>query len=149
VLLIDKTPGGVVFLSPIQNHPIKKTKRRDMAHYVDGFVLPIPKDKIDLYRSISAEAGKIWREHGALEYRECLAEDMDAKEMVSFLQLAGAKPDETVVFAWIKFESRASRDEVNAKVMADPRLKGMCGEGEMPFDYKRMAYGGFQTLVEA
>jgi uncharacterized protein YbaA (DUF1428 family) len=120
-----------------------------MAHYVDGFVLPIPKDKIDLYRSIAAEAGKIWREHGALEYRECLAEDMDAKEMVSFLQLAGAKPDETVVFAWIKFESRASRDEVNAKVMADRRLKGMCGEGEMPFDYKRMAYGGFQTLVEA
>jgi uncharacterized protein YbaA (DUF1428 family) len=120
-----------------------------MAHYVDGFVLPIPKDKVDFYQSIAEEAAKIWREHGALEYRECIAEDMDAKDMVSFLRLAGASPDETVVFAWILFESRASRDEVNAKVMADERLKGMCEQGQMPFDYKRMAYGGFQTLVKA
>jgi uncharacterized protein YbaA (DUF1428 family) len=74
---------------------------------------------------------------------------MDAKEMVSFLQLAGAGPDETVAFAWIVFESRSSRDDVNAKVMADERLKGMCENGEVPFDYKRMAYGGFQTLVQA
>ena len=120
-----------------------------MAQYVDGFVLPIPKSKIDLYRSMAGEAGKIWREHGALEYRECIAEDMDAKEMVSFLGMAGASPDETVVFAWIVFESRSSRDEVNAKVMADERLKGTCEKDEMPFDYKRMAYGGFQTLVKA
>ncbi|HEY5706437.1 MAG TPA: DUF1428 domain-containing protein [Terrimicrobiaceae bacterium] len=119
-----------------------------MAHYVDGFVLPIPKDKIDLYRSIAEQAGKVWREHGALEYRECVAEDMDAKDMVSFPQLAGATPDETVVFAWIAFESRAHRDEVNAKVIADPRLKEMCQGGSMPFDYKRMAYGGFTTLVK-
>ena len=75
---------------------------------------------------MAGEAGKIWREHGALEYRECIAEDMDAKEMVSFLGMAGAGPDETVVFAWIVFESRSSRDEVNAKVMADERLKGTC-----------------------
>ena len=95
------------------------------------------------------EAAKIWREHGALEYRECIAEDMDAKEMVSFLQMAGAGPDETVVFAWILFESRSSRDEVNAKVMADERLKGMCEKAQVPFDYKRMAYGGFETLVKA
>ncbi len=120
-----------------------------MAHYVDGFVLPVPKDKVDLYRSMAGQAGKIWREHGALEYRECIAEDMDAKDMVSFLQIAGASADETVVFAWIVFESRASRDEVNAKVMADERLKGMCEKGQVPFDYKRMAYGGFQTLVKA
>jgi uncharacterized protein YbaA (DUF1428 family) len=120
-----------------------------MAGYVDGFVLPIPKDKVDLYRSIAEEAAKIWREHGALEYRECIAEDMDAKEMVSFLQMAGAGPDETVVFAWILFESRSSRDEVNAKVMTDERLKGVCENGQVPFDYKRMAYGGFQTLVTA
>lgn len=120
-----------------------------MAHYVDGFVLPIPKDKIDLYRSVAEEAGKIWREHGALEYRECIAEDMDAKDMVSFLQLAGATPEETVVFAWIVFESRASRDDVNAKVIADPRLRQMMSEGSMPFDLKRMAYGGFETLVKA
>ena len=120
-----------------------------MAQYDDGFVLPIPKSKIDLYRSMAGEAGKIWREHGALEYRECIAEDMDAKEMVSFLGMAGAGRDETVVFAWIVFESRSSRDEVNAKVMADERLKGMCEKFQMPFDYKRMAYGGFQTLVKA
>jgi uncharacterized protein YbaA (DUF1428 family) len=120
-----------------------------MAQYLDGFVLPIRKDKVDLYRSIARDAGKIWREHGALEYRKCIAEEMDAKEMVSFLQLAGAAADETVVFAWLVFESRASRDEVNAKVVADPRLKGMCEKGEMPFDFKRMAYGGFETLVEA
>ena len=120
-----------------------------MAQYVDGFVLPIPKDKVDVYRGIAEEAAKIWREHGALEYRECIAEDMDAKEMVSFPRLASAGPDETVVFAWILFESRSSRDEVNAKVMADERLKGMCEKGQVPFDYKRMAYGGFQTLVTA
>ena len=86
---------------------------------------------------------------GELEYRECLAEDMDAKEMVFFLQMAGAGPDETVVFAWILFESRSSRDQVNAKVMADERLKGMCEKAQVPFDYKRMAYGGFETLVKA
>jgi uncharacterized protein YbaA (DUF1428 family) len=120
-----------------------------MAQYVDGFVLPIPKEKVGVYRSIAEQAARIWREHGALEYRECIAEDMDAKEMVAFPRLAGASPDETVVFAWIIFESRASRDEVNAKVMADERLKGMCDENEVPFDYKRMAYGGFQTLVKA
>ncbi|HEY5741310.1 MAG TPA: DUF1428 domain-containing protein [Terrimicrobiaceae bacterium] len=120
-----------------------------MPHYVDGFVLPVPKDKIELYRSIAAEAGKIWREHGALEYRECIAEDMDAKELVSFPQLAGAQADEAVVFAWIRFESRASRDEVNAKVMADPRLREMMEGQSIPFDCKRMAYGGFETLVEA
>ena len=120
-----------------------------MPQYVDGFVLPVPKDKIDLYRSMAEEASKVWREHGALEYRECIAEDTDAKEMVSFLQMAGAGPDETVAFAWIIFESRSRRDEVNAKVMADERLKNMCEKGEVPFDYKRMAYGGFQTLVKA
>jgi uncharacterized protein YbaA (DUF1428 family) len=115
-----------------------------MGDYVDGFVLPIPKDKIDQYREIAGEAAKVWREYGALEYRECIAE-----EMVSFLQLAGAKADETVVLAWIRFESRARRDEVNAKVMGDQRLKEMCENHQMPFDYKRMAYGGFETLVEA
>jgi uncharacterized protein YbaA (DUF1428 family) len=120
-----------------------------MAQYVDGFVLPIPKDKVNVYRSIAEQAAKIWREHGALEYRECIAEDMDAKEMIAFPRLAGAGPDETVVFSWILFESRSSRDEVNAKVMADERLKGMCEENGVPFDYKRMAYGGFQTLVKA
>ena len=86
---------------------------------------------------------------GELEYRECLAEDMDAKEMVSSLRMADAGPDETVVFAWILFESRSSRDQVNAKVMAAERLKAICEEAQVPFDYKRMADGGFETLVKA
>ena len=93
-----------------------------MPHYVDGFVLPIPKDKIALYREIAEEAGKIWREHGALEYRECVGDDLDVKDQVPFPRIIESKPDETVVFAWIVFESREHRDEVNAKVMADPRL---------------------------
>jgi uncharacterized protein YbaA (DUF1428 family) len=150
VLLIEGTIIGLVGLRERRCHEIQTARNKgDMADYIDGFVLPIRKDQVDLYRSIARDAGKIWREYGALEYRECIAEDMDAKEMVSFRQLAGAKDDETVVFAWIVFESRASRDEVNAKVVADPRLKNMCAKGQMPFDYKRMAYGGFETLVEA
>ncbi len=150
MLFDEPTTAGVIHLIRPKGSIIKKThtRRPHMAHYVDGFVLPIPKDKIDLYRSVAEEAGKIWREHGALEYRECIAEDMNVKDMVSFLQLAGATTDETVVFAWIVFESRASRDDVNAKVIADPRLRQMMSEDSMPFDLKRMAYGGFETLVK-
>jgi uncharacterized protein YbaA (DUF1428 family) len=96
----------------------KLTKDTLMPHYVDGFVLPIPKDKIDLYREIAQEASKIWREHGALEYRECVGDDLDVKDQVPFPRIIESKPDETVVFAWIVFESREHRDEVNAKVMA-------------------------------
>ena len=120
-----------------------------MSKYVDGFVLPLPKNKVEVYRNIAENAAKIWREHGALEYRECALEDPTAKECVPFPQLANVKPDETVIFAWIVYESRAHRDEVNAKVMADPRITEMSGEESMPFDGKRMAYGGFETLVEA
>lgn len=120
-----------------------------MAHYVDGFVLPIPKDKIDVYRRMSEVAGKVWKEHGALEYRECIGDDLDVKDMLSFPQMAGVQPGETVVFSWILFESRAHRDEVNAKAMKDPRLTEMMDPKDMPFDCKRMAYGGFETFVEA
>ena len=120
-----------------------------MPHYVDGFLLPVPKDKIDLYGQIADEAGKIWREHGALEYRECVGDDLDVKGQVPFPRVIETKPDETVVFAWIVFESREHRDAVNAKVMADPRMASMGEKGEMPFDFKRMAYGGFKTIVEA
>lgn len=120
-----------------------------MSHYIDGFVLPIAADKISEYQSIAEKASKIWMEHGALDYRECVAEDTDAKEMVSFPTLAGAKEGETVVFAYIVYESREHRDEVNAKVMADPRMHEFCPDhgGTPPFDYKRMAYGGFRTIV--
>jgi len=120
-----------------------------MSKYVDGFVVPVPKDKIETYKAISEKASKVWKEYGALEYRECVLEDPVAKEVLPFPELAGAKPDETVVFAYITYHSRAHRDEVNAKVMADPRLNEMCGAEGMPFDCKRMAYGGFETIVEA
>jgi uncharacterized protein YbaA (DUF1428 family) len=120
-----------------------------MSTYVDGFVLPVPKDKIEIYRSIAEKAAGIWKEHGALEYRECVGDDMDVKDMVAFPALANAGPDDTVVFAYITYKSREHRDEVNAKVMADPRLTEMCGGDSMPFDCKKMAYGGFKTIVEA
>ncbi len=120
-----------------------------MSKYIDGFVLPLPKSNLESYRAMSAQAAAIWREYGALSYTEAVGEDLDIKDQVPFPQLAGAKPDETVVFAWIVYESRAHRDEVNAKVMADPRVQAMCDPANPPFDFHRMAYGGFQTIVEA
>jgi uncharacterized protein YbaA (DUF1428 family) len=117
--------------------------------YVDGFVLPLPKSKIELYRSLAEKAGRIWKEHGALEYRECIGDDLEVKELVPFPKRAGAQSDETVAFSWIIFESREHRDQVNAKVMADPRIKEMCDPANQPFDFKRMAYGGFQIVVDA
>lgn len=116
-----------------------------MSTYVDGFVLCIPQDKIAQYRELAQKAGKIWREHGALEYRECLADDMNAHDMVPFPTAAGAKEGEVVVFSYIVYKSRADRDAVNAKVMSDPRLSEAC-TGDV-FDYKRMVYGGFETIV--
>ena len=119
-----------------------------MSEYVDGFVIPIPKDGIEKYRLIAEKASKIWLGHGALEYRECIAEDLTAKDMVSFADLAKAAATETVVFAWITYQSRAHRDEVNAKVMADPRIQELTSD-DCPFDCSRMAYGGFETIVKA
>lgn len=118
-----------------------------MNRYIDGFVIPIPKSKIDDYRKVAEVAGKIWKEYGALDYWECLGDDLEAKEMVSFPQLANIGADETVVFSWIVYESREQRDEINAKIMADPRIKEMCDPDNPPFDCKRMAYGGFRELV--
>jgi uncharacterized protein YbaA (DUF1428 family) len=120
-----------------------------MSLYVDGFVLPIPKDKIDTYKKVAEQASKIWKEYGALEYRECLGDDLEIKDVLTFPALANAGPDDTVVFAYITYKSREHRDEVNAKVMADPRINEMCGAEGMPFDCKKMAYGGFKTIVEA
>jgi uncharacterized protein YbaA (DUF1428 family) len=119
-----------------------------MSKYVDGFVLPVRKDQIEKYRAIAANAGRVWKEHGALEYIECVGDDLDIKEMLSFRTIAGTNNEETVVFAWIVYRSREHRDEVNAKVMADPRIKDACDPGNYPFDCKRMAYGGFTTIVE-
>ena len=119
-----------------------------MAHYVDGFVLPVPKRNIDAYRRMARKAGKVWREHGALEYKECVADDVKVGKVTSFPQSVKLKPDETVVFAWIVFKSRAHRDRVNAKVMKDPRLADMMDSKAMPFDAKRMIYGGFKVIVD-
>ena len=116
--------------------------------YVDGYLLPIPKDKIQAYRRLAKQAGEVWREHGALEYRECVGDDLEIEGMLSFPQGIQAQPDETIIFAWIVFKSKAHRDRVNAKVMQDPRLANMKPEA-MPFDHKRMLYGGFKLLVEA
>ena len=119
-----------------------------MAQYVDGFVVPLPKQKVDAYRRLARKAGKIWREHGALEYRECVGDDVKMGKVTSFPQSVKLKPGETVVFSWIVFKSRAQRDRINAKVMKDPRLANMMEETKMVFDTKRMGYGGFKTIVE-
>ena len=118
-----------------------------MARYVDGFVVPVPADKIDAYRRIAQKAGKVWKEYGALEYIECVADDVKPGKRTSFPQSVKLKADEVVVFSWIVYKSRKHRDTVNAKVMADPRIAGM-GPESMPFDGKRMFWGGFKTLVE-
>jgi uncharacterized protein YbaA (DUF1428 family) len=115
--------------------------------YVDGFVVPVPKKNLLAYRRMARKAGKIWREHGALDYRECLAEDAKVGKLTSFPRSVQLKTNETVIFAWIVYRSRAHRDRVNAKVMADPRLRSMMNPKAMPFDGKRMIYGGFTTLV--
>jgi len=118
-----------------------------MPRYVDGFVLPVPKKNLPAYRRLARQAGKIWKEHGALEFRECAGDDLKTAHGVPFPRMIRSKPGETVLFSWIVFKSRAHRDRVNAKVMADPRLAKM-GEKPMPFDSKRMVYGGFNVLVE-
>ena len=122
-----------------------------MARYVDGFVIPLPKKNIGAYRKIANNAGKIWREHGALEYRECVIEDADPAgpmSMITFPKLAKAKKGEAVVFAWIVYKSRAHRDRVNKKVMADPRMMQGFDPKNPPFDCRRMTYGGFDVLVD-
>jgi uncharacterized protein YbaA (DUF1428 family) len=116
--------------------------------YVDGYVLPVPKKNVAAYRRMAAKAGKIWREHGALEFRECVGDDLSVKMGLPFPRLMKIKAGETVFFSWIVFKSRAHRDKVNAKVMKDPRLGTMMDGKAMPFDVKRMAYGGFKVAVD-
>jgi len=119
-----------------------------MERYVDGFLIPIAKENVGKYKELAQKAGEIWKEHGALEYYECVGDDLEIEKMVSFKKSADASENETVIFAWIVFESREHRDKVNAAVMEDPRLKeAMHSADSKAFDYKRMAYGGFKTLV--
>ena len=117
--------------------------------YVDGYVLPVPKKNVAAYRRMAQKAGKVWRDHGALEFIECVADDVKAGKHTSFPQSVKLKPGEMVVFSWIVFKSRAHRDRVNAKVMKDPRLAKMMDPKAMPFDGKRMIWGGFKVLVDA
>lgn len=127
--------------------------------YVDGFVLPVPKKNLAAYRRMAQKAGKVWRDHGALEYRECAGDDLNTvmtdtgtkkvKGVPPFGRGIRLKSNETVVFAWIVFKSKADRNRVNAKVMKDPRLAAMMDPKNMPFDAKRMLYGGFKVLVDA
>lgn len=115
--------------------------------YVDGFVIPVPRRKLALYRRQAQKAGKVWRELGALEFRECAGDDLNIKDVgISFPKLARLKPGETVMFSWIVYKSRAQRDRVNAKIMKDPRIAKMMNV--MPFDVKRMTYGGFRVIVD-
>ena len=118
-----------------------------MSRYVDGFVLPIKRESVEKYRELAQKAGEIWKENGALEYFEAVGDDLEVENMLSFRQIAGAGDDETVIFAWIVFESREHRDRVNAAVMNDERLKEDMESCKGIFDFKRMAYGGFKALV--
>ncbi len=119
-----------------------------MAQYVDGFVVPVPVDKLADYRKMARKAGKIWKEYGALAYVECLADDVKPGKLTSFPQAVKLKEGEAVVFSWIVYASRKQRDSINAKVMKDPRLASMMDPKAMPFDGKRMFWGGFKTIVE-
>ncbi len=119
-----------------------------MARYVDGFVLPVPKKNVAAYRRIARRAGRVWRDHGALDYKECVADDVKPGKLTSFPRSVKQKPGETVFFSFIVYKSRAHRDRVNAKVMKDPRLARMMDPKAMPFDARRMLYGGFEVLVD-
>ena len=116
-----------------------------MAHYVDGFVVPVKKDRIEDYRKLCETAGKVWREYGALDYVECIADDVKPGKLTSFPQSVMLEPDETVIFSWIVYESREARDRINEQVMKDPRLAGM-DMTNMPMDGKRMFWGGFKVF---
>jgi uncharacterized protein YbaA (DUF1428 family) len=118
-----------------------------MARYADGFVIPVPKKNLKAYTVMSKKAGKIWKDHGAIEYCECVGDDLNVKFGLPFAKLVKPKAGETVVFSWIVFKSRAHRDRVNAKVMKDERMHGDMNK-DMPFDMKRMAYGGFKMMVD-
>jgi len=118
-----------------------------MSHYVDGFVVPVPRANIEAYRKMSLMCGEIWKEFGALQYWECVADDVKPGKLTSFPQSVNLKDDEVVVFSWIVYRTRADRDAINSKVMADPRLADMDPK-TMPFDAQRMFFGGFETIVE-
>ncbi len=115
--------------------------------YVDGFIVPVPKKNLAAYRKLARRAGKVWREYGALDYRECVADDVPFGKRTSFPRSVKLKPGEVVVLSWIGYRSRRDRDRINAKVMADPRLADLMKTDALPFDGRRMIFGGFKTLL--
>lgn len=119
-----------------------------MPNYVDGFVVPVPKKKLPAYIRMAKKASKIWKEYGALDYKECVGDDLDSKFCMSFPKGIKLKASETVFFSYIVYKSRAHRDAVNKKIMKDPRIAAMCDPKDTPFDCKRMLYGGFKAIVE-
>jgi uncharacterized protein YbaA (DUF1428 family) len=129
----------------VQQHLIH---RRTVMAYVDGFVVPVPKAKLDAYMDMSRKCGTIWREFGALEFRECVGDDVKPGKLTSFPQSVMLEEGEVVVFSWIVYESRAKRDEVNDKVMKDPRMAEFMKPENMPFDGKRMIYGGYEMVID-
>jgi uncharacterized protein YbaA (DUF1428 family) len=124
-----------------------QNQREHEMQYVDGFIVAVPKKNLKAYQALARKAGKVWKDYGALEYRECVAEDVKVGKLTSFPRSVNLKPGETVIFSWITYKSRKHRDSVNAKVMKDPRLANMMDPKAMPFDGKRMIYGGFDTIV--
>ena len=127
---------------------VKTTIKENIMAYVDGFVVPVPKAKLDAYLAMSRTCGAIWREYGALEFRECVGDDVKPGKLTSFPQAVDLQDGEVVVFSWIVYESRAKRDEINDKVMKDPRLAEMMDPAKLPFDGKRMIYGGYEMRVD-
>jgi len=122
-------------------------QEKHMSSYVDGFIIAVPKDNLEAYKAMARTAGMVWKEHGALAYVECVGDDVPYGELTSFPRAVQAKDDEVVVFSWIIYESREQRDAIVAKAIADPRLKD--GMSNLPFDGRRMIYGGFKTMLEA
>ena len=141
----EKPEAALIFF-PSKSHPLKRSC--DMP-YVDGFVLPVPKKKVEAYRRMAKKAGKVWREHGAIEFKECIADDVQMGKLTSFPRSVKRKPNETVIFSYIVYKSRAHRDRVMAKVMQDKRIADMMNIEDLPFDAKRMIHGGFKVLVDA
>lgn len=119
-----------------------------MAEYVDGFVMVVPKKNLAAYKKLAKLGSKVWREHGALDYRECVGDDLKSQMGIPFPKLVKPKAGETIIFSWIVYKSRAHRDRVNAKAMKDPRLAASMDPSKMPFDCKRMTYGGFKVIVK-
>jgi uncharacterized protein YbaA (DUF1428 family) len=143
---MPKTPAAPGILAGWAIPKTLEKRSWQMGKYVDGFVLPVPKDKLEAYREFSEKAGKVWRELGALEYVECVRDDVPLGKLTSFPQAVKLEANETVVFAWIVYSSRAERDRINAAVMKDPRITGTDPQS-VPFDGKRMFWGGFEMFV--